>query len=105
MGMLYLIQPAHLIGTNHYKIGCSSKSSIDSVIYCYKKGTRYLIILECDNAFDIKKKIKDVFNENFKLIAGREFFKGDENKMLELFYNIYITNKKIENLVLHINPT
>jgi len=95
MGILYLIQPAELIGTNHYKIGCSSKSSIDRVKYGYKKGTRYLIILECDNAFDIEKNLKDVFNENFTLIAGREFFKGDENEMLKLFYNTYLTNKNI----------
>jgi hypothetical protein len=96
MGILYLIQPVELIGTNRYKIGCSSKSNIDRVKYGYKKGTRYLHILECDNAFDIEKILKDVFNEKFTLIAGSEYFKGDENEMLELFYNVYKNNKNTE---------
>jgi hypothetical protein len=95
MGILYLIQPAEYIGTHCYKIGCSSKSSIGRVKYGYKKGTRYLIILECENAFDIEKILKEIFNENFTLFAGREYFKGDENEMLKLFYNTYLTNKNI----------
>jgi hypothetical protein len=96
MGILYLIQPVELIGTNRYKIGCSSKSNIDRVKYGYKKGTRYLHILECDNAFEIEKILKDVFNEHFTLIGGNEYFKGDENEMLELFYNVYKNNKNTE---------
>jgi hypothetical protein len=97
MGILYLIQPAELIGTNHYKIGYSSKSTLERINTGYKKGSRYLHILECDNAFDIEKILKYEFSKKFELIAGKEFFKGDENEMLKLFYNIYITNKNISS--------
>jgi len=55
MGIVYLIQPTQLIGTDNYKIGYSSKSNIDRVKHGYKKGTRYLLVLECNNAFKIEK--------------------------------------------------
>mgnify|MGYP006090550431 CR=1 FL=1 len=42
-GIIYLIQPAELVGTNRYKIGCSKKPNLDRVKKGYKKGTRYLI--------------------------------------------------------------
>jgi len=96
MGILYLIQPAEYIGTDCYKIGYSSNSNIDRVKYGYKKGTRYFHIVECDNANKIEKILIEVFNENFTLFAGREYFKGDINEMLDLFYNVYKNNKNIE---------
>jgi hypothetical protein len=96
MGILYLIQPVEYIGTDCYKIGYSSKSNIDRVRHGYKKGTRYLHIVECDNAIEIEKILIDVFNENFTLFAGREYFKGDINEMLDVFYNVYKKNKNTE---------
>lgn len=30
-GIIYLIQPSELVGTNRYKIGCSTKTSLDRV--------------------------------------------------------------------------
>jgi hypothetical protein len=98
MGILYLIQPSEFLGTNRYKIGCSSKSTLERVKNGYKKGTRYLHILECENPFDIEKILKDEFNKKFKLFAGKEYFEGDEEEMKDVFYNTYDSYSKLMKL-------
>ena len=50
-GIIYFIQPTELIGTNRYKIGCSENTELDRVKKGYKKGTRYIFIIECNNPF------------------------------------------------------
>jgi len=86
-GIIYLIQPAELVGTQRFKIGCSSKNRLDRV-KSYRKGTRYLHISECENPLKLEKIIKESFNKKFILIAGREYFEGDEQEMYKLFSEI-----------------
>jgi hypothetical protein len=93
-GIIYLVQPAELIGTNRYKIGCSENTELDRVKKGYKKGTRYILIMECDNPFVLEKQIKKIFNENFKLIAGYEYFEGEEEIMKEKFFKLKIEHDK-----------
>lgn len=93
-GIIYLIQPAELIGTHRYKIGCSENTELDRVKKGYKKGTRYIIIMECNNPFVLEKKIKNIFNEKFKLIAGYEYFEGEEEIMKEYFLKLKIEHDK-----------
>lgn len=98
-GIIYFIQPTELIGTNRYKIGCSENSELDRVKKGYKKGTRYIFIIECNNPFVLEKNIKKIFNEKFKLIAGYEYFEGDEKIMKEEFLKLtteYSNNEKID---------
>ena len=100
MGILYLIQPAELLKTNRYKIGCSKKSTLDRVKNGYKKGTRYLLILECNQPFLIEKKIKEYFCEKYKLIAGNEYFEIDNNnekELIEIFFSIVNKNMEYTN--------
>jgi len=89
MGILYLIQPAELVGTKRYKIGCSNKSTLERVKKGYKVGSRYLHIMECNNPLKIEKLIKFDFNNHFTLIAGSEYFEGDEEEMKKIFYEKY----------------
>ncbi len=98
-GIIYLVQPAELVGTNRYKVGCSSNKTLDRVKKGYKKGTRYLHISECENPFEIESEIKKIFNEKYNLIAGKEYFEVDnESNMIEIFTNIIINwNKNIED--------
>jgi hypothetical protein len=77
-GIIYLVQPCELVGTNRYKIGMSSKTTLDRVIKGYRKGTRYLNIQEVEYPLELEKKIKNKFNNKFSLIAGKEYFEGDE---------------------------
>lgn len=53
LGILYLVQPGELIGTDRYKIGYSNSCSLKRVL-SYKKGTLYLSIKQ----LIIQKKLK-----------------------------------------------
>jgi hypothetical protein len=86
-GLIYFVQPAELIRTNRYKIGCSAKASIER-LKDYRKGTRLILAMECTNPFELENKIKTSFDAKFKLIAGNEFFEGDEGIMKEEFLRI-----------------
>ena len=55
-GIIYLIQPTELIGTRRYKMGCSENTELERVKNGYKKGTRYILIMECNNPFILEKK-------------------------------------------------
>ena len=99
-GIVYLIQPAELIDTNRYKIGCSQNTKLKRITNDYKNGTRYILIMECDNPFEVEKNIKILFRKQFKLIAGHEYFEGDEKLMKDSFIKTiddYNSNKNTLN--------
>lgn len=85
MGLIYLIQPAELIGTHRYKIGCSTKTNLDR-IRNYKKGSRCICICKCDNPYYFEKILKKLFNDKFELIAGREYFEGNNELVVRNFF-------------------
>lgn len=87
-GIIYLIQPAELVGTSRYKIGCSGKTDLNRCKNGYKKGSRYLCIMECVNPVLLENKIKNIFSDKFKLIAGKEYYEGNEIDMYNLFIQI-----------------
>ena len=95
LGIIYLIQPKELTGTKRYKIGCSQKPTLDRCQKGYKNGSRYLMIMECNNPLYVEKCIKDNFNDKFNLIAGNEYFEVniDEQKLIQYFYEIVMNNK------------
>jgi uncharacterized C2H2 Zn-finger protein len=96
-GIIYMVQPAELVGTSRYKIGCSEKKTLDRCRNGYKKGTRYIVIMECVEPFKIERKIKETFNKKFKLVAGKEYFEGDENEMKKEFLIITENCNMINN--------
>ncbi len=104
-GIVYLVQPAELVGTNRYKIGCSSKNDLSRCKNGYKTGTRYIHIMECTEPFNIESVIKQVFNEKFKLIAGKEYYEGNETDMKTTFFEIVTNYKPIEKPVIQDKPT
>jgi len=87
-GLIYLIQPAQLVGTERYKIGMSNKPNLERCNNGYSKGSRYLCIMECYNPSILEANIKKHFNNKFKLIAGNEYYEGNEEIILENFLNI-----------------
>ena len=92
MGIVYLVQPAELVGTNRYKIGCSADSeSLKRIVNGYKKGTRYLHICDCVDHVDAEKQLICVFKTKFSLIAGHEYFQGDEIDIRTCFVNECLT--------------
>jgi hypothetical protein len=93
---IYFIQPEELIGTNRYKIGCSHSETINRII-SYKKGSRVLYSSIVNKPFKLEKIIKEKFKNNFKLIAGKEFFEGNEILMLKLFKEL-VDNYSIKKI-------
>jgi hypothetical protein len=87
-GIIYLIQPAELFDTQRYKIGCSKNTELERVKKGYKKGTRYILIMKCHDPYVVENNIKKIFNEKFKLIAGCEYFEGNEEIMKEEFLKL-----------------
>ena len=101
-GIIYLLQPAELVGTNHYKIGCSKKNDLGR-LKSYKIGTRYMDIRECGNPHDVETKVKDSFKNKFTLVAGTEYFKGNEidikkefnDVMVKILYDSKVCDSKV----------
>jgi len=89
MGILYFIQPAELVGTNRFKVGCSAKNDL-SRVKSYKVGTRTIMILQCEDPFGVEQKVLQEFNTRFHKIAGNEYFEGNEIDMRTVFYETYI---------------
>lgn len=101
-GIVYLVQPAELIESPVYKIGCSKEATLDRCCNGYKKGTRYICIMECNDPLIVERKLKGSFKQKFKLHAGAEYFKGNESDMIVEFFNIvnqsnYTGNNSLEN--------
>jgi hypothetical protein len=111
MGILYFIQPAELVGTNRYKVGCSTKNDL-SRIKAYKMGTRMIMILECNDPFIVEQKIIQTFKEKFSKIAGNEYFEGYEVEMRKAFYDTFCawehsddTITKLKSLISNVKQT
>ena len=88
-GIIYLIQPVELIGTNRYKIGFSSKCTLERCVTGYKKGSRYINIQECFEPSKLESKLKAEFKNKFRLIGGTEYFWGDERQMRKTFNELF----------------
>jgi hypothetical protein len=95
-GLLYLIQPAELVGTQRYKIGYSRNNDIDKFRRDYKKGSRFLDIYEYDRSPLLIREIRNNFNNKFKLVAGRTYYEGNENDIKKNF-NTIIKNYSCAN--------
>ena len=93
-GIIYFIQPAELIDTNRFKIGCSSKPNLNRLQNGYKSDSRFLCVMECFDPFSLEKIIIDAFKNKFLLIAGNEYFCGNESDMLDMFIDLTIKYKK-----------
>lgn len=95
-GTIYLIQPELLINTNKFKIGMSKKNDLNR-LKSYHSGTRFICIMSCKNPLIIEKKIKDAFTLKYKLVAGNEYFEGNEEEILTDFFKIISENKNVIN--------
>lgn len=93
-GSIYFVQPKELIGTNRYKIGCSAENNLLRFKQGgYNRGTRYIIVLECNEPFKLETKIKNSFNIRFDKISGYEYFEGNEDEMQKLFYELFFLHE------------
>jgi hypothetical protein len=99
MEIVYLLQPAELVETDIYKVGHSLSEEIARCKNGYKKGTRYICIIKCNDAKSLEKKIKDHFKIKFKLMVGQEYFRGTEFELQSEFLIFVFNHLKIENII------
>jgi hypothetical protein len=102
-GIIYLVQPCELVGTDVFKVGCSTINSLTRVQHGYKLGTRYIQINECINPLYVEKLLIKECKKKFKLTAGREYFKCDETEIREVFERIIKDNTIIKSLIKPLN--
>lgn len=90
MGIVYLIQPTELIGTERYKIGCSKQSDLSRINTGYRKGTTPIVINHVEHPFEAEKLVKCRFAQLFTLIAGHEVFAGNLADMKQCFKQVML---------------
>jgi len=91
-GTVYFIQPTELINTNKYKIGMSRENDLCR-LKKYHKGTRFICVMSCKYPVTLESILKTCFKSKYKLIAGSEYFEGNQDEMLEDFLEIIKENK------------
>ena len=84
-GIVYMLQPAGLVGTNRYKIGCSSLGG--SIKRCQHYGieSQIVCVIAVKEPYVVEKHLKIAFNANATLVAGLELFEGDVQPLQQLF--------------------
>jgi hypothetical protein len=87
-GIVYLIQPVELIGSSRYKLGCSSKYTIERLQTGYRKGYKCINIKMCYKPLEVEQLLKKEFENKFILIGGSEIFEGDICDMNKIFDEI-----------------
>ncbi len=96
MPYVYLIQPVELVSTTRFKIGMSSLSNLNR-LRSYKNGTKYLMVIECDDVAFVEQKLIKEFRRQFKLIGGNEYFEcGSESNAMNAFIKVLIQCKRIQ---------
>ena len=84
-GLVYLIQPLEYNGTNQYKISCSITNDLEKLKRTHRRGTRFIIVHECDNPHNVKRQIKINFRRRFNLFRGNDYFEGNYRDIVKEF--------------------
>jgi len=87
-GIVYLIQPGNLLGTDRYKVGCS-KSQTFRRCNGYGIETKIVLVLKVDDPYKAETFILRELCKKYKPYYGNEWFAGNEdviyNDVLEAF--------------------
>jgi hypothetical protein len=90
---VYLLQDRASIESNSdiYKIGRTNQDNLKR-LSGYQKGSRFLLLIECDNCINCEKEILSLFKINYlqDKSFGNEYFKGDYKKMIIDIMNIVL---------------
>ena len=65
-----------------YKIGKTTKPNFER-FQQYDEGTRFYFQTSCHNCHEIEKKVIALFKKNYDLHCGREYFRGDRQRMVK----------------------
>lgn len=91
MGLVYLVQPSELKGTDRYKIGCSHNDGVGRITSGYNLTTVTFLVENVDNPFEVEKRLVHAFVQRFHQLPGsREYFSGNIIDMITCFRAILV---------------
>lgn len=91
MGLVYLVQPSELKGTDRYKIGCSHNDGVGRITSGYNLTTVTFLVENVDNPFEVEKRLVHAFAQRFHQLPGsREYFSGNIIDMITCFRAILV---------------
>ena len=99
MGIIYLVQPEELVGTNRWKIGCSKRHDLKRVTHGYKKGTRPLCIVECKEPHQVERQLVKFLDKKYKKVGTSEYYIAFEDEIRISFMNFVLKEYKKEEEV------
>lgn len=86
MGVVYLIQPAELKGTDRYKVGCSHNDGVSRITTGYNLTTVTFLVVNVDDPFEVERRLVHEFTQRFHQLPGsREYFAGNILHMMACF--------------------
>jgi hypothetical protein len=88
-GYVYLIQPAQFLGTNIFKVGCSTLQNMSRVNNGYKRGSHIMACLTCKDPKFTESFILKIFRQKFTLFTGNEYFMGDFDDIFICFRDTF----------------
>ena len=98
MGIVYLIQPIELVGTDRYKIGCSTKSDLSRITTGYNKGTIPNLVEVVDDPYFVETLLKQTFAERFTLVGGQGILLRRHTSNGSMFQRDYFEDETIQDL-------
>jgi hypothetical protein len=85
-GIIYLLCFTNETEGEYFKVGMT-RGNIKKRLYGYKReNDPYVCVIhkETSDVVNVESNIVTEFNRNFQLFRGREWFKGDKHKMLDI---------------------
>src|SRR5262249_37036289 len=90
MNYIYLLKEREFVNLKKsiYKIGKTTQNNLTRVSQ-YPKRSCLLLQIKCVDCSIMEKNLIDKFKDNFIqcIEIGREYFEGDENKMIKIILN------------------
>lgn len=96
-GFVYLIQPPEFVSTNVFKIGYSCQENLNRIRQ-YGSNTYIICITTSDNAPLTEKKLIKAFRSKYTIHKGKEYFVGEDVKLMErFFYSVAKSDAEVED--------
>jgi len=93
-GIVYLIQPGNLLGTNRYKVGCSKSPTFNRCL-SYGLGSKVILILKVNEPYKVETFILRELRKKYKPYYGNEWFAGNEDVIYNDVFEAYTEYRKL----------
>ena len=95
---IYLIEEPYLVNAvGMKKIGKTKQKDMGRVKRGYEIGSRIIRFMQCIDCDNMETNILLEFNAEFTLVKGKEYFVGDEDKMIKIITSMVENEKKFSD--------